>query len=169
MTSDPTLAEKSLSKLRQMLGDGQMQLGSSGAHSDNAIVNPIQKAEEQKQRMLLERDRERMSLLKPDAKVEPPTNAVSPKTAHSLAHAAFLESQRKKKLADIARHSKERHDKLTRYITLIVCIVIIICSLLGMAAISRRVIGKWWHGEPDPTPASDKISHSVIFPHANII
>ena len=86
------------------------------------------------------------------------------------ARAEHIEEERRRRAAEDARHKKERKDKLMRYIVLIVCFVVIICSLLAMAGISRRVIGKWWHGAPDePLDSSSKISHSTLLPGSGII
>jgi hypothetical protein len=61
---------------------------------------------------------------------------------------ALFEQQRQKLNAEAdAKHKSHRKDQLIRYIVLMVCIVTIILSLIGMAAISRRVVGKWWQGE----------------------
>ena len=90
----------------------------------------------------------------------------SPRAVHALAAAAHEDSKRKQRALADARHKKDREDKLTRYLVLIIAMVTIIVSLLAMAAISRRVIGKWWHGQPDPLEsyAGSKITHSPLFP-----
>lgn len=92
---------------------------------------------------------------------------LSPRSAHARAAAEHSAAESRAAEAQRARHECERKEKLTRYIILIVCVVTIILSIIGMSAISRKVIGKWWHGAPDPAPT--KISHSPIFPNARSI
>jgi len=158
---EPSFAERMLVSLRTQIESGQTMLGSQGPHSNNSIVNPIKPPHESLD------DAKDISSIQNVVSGGTSSAATSPKTAHALAAAAHAETQRKRRALEDAKHKTERNDRLGRYLALIICIVVIILSILGMAAISRRVIGKWWHGAPDPledpTPPSAKISHSSLF------
>lgn len=188
-TAEPTFAEKMLSTLRSHIENGQAAMGAQGHHSNNTIVNPLRNLATQD---VLQPQPSAPSASTAaaaaataataatsdvvkggglsanavrGATVVSATVPMSPRSTHAMAAAAHAEARRKRRALEDAKHKKERDDKLSRYLALIVCIVVIILSLLGMAAISRRVIGKWWHGAPDdPTPPSVKISHSPLFP-----
>lgn len=183
---EPTFAEKMLTTIRTHIESGQAAMGAQGHHSNNAIINPMRALADQSQ---LD---SQLSLTDPSATNPSNNNSngmekraaggqgknlglptvvsaavpMSPRKAHEMASAAHAEARRKRRILEDAKHKKERDDKLSRYLALIICIVVIILSLLGMAAISRRVIGKWWYGAPDPTPevTSTKISHSPALP-----
>jgi hypothetical protein len=182
----PSFAEKMVSRLRSHIESGQINIGAGGPGSNNAIVNPPIRNPNQPQPPPDHNQDpghgQGPSLSHPDsaagdkpwasrsqdgiATVVPVVAPVSPRAAHAAAAAAHAEARRRRRALEDAKHNKEREDKLTRYLVLIICIVVIIASLLGMAAISRRVIGKWWHGQPDPLQdnSSTKISHTPLFP-----
>lgn len=184
----PTYAAAMIGKLREHIETGQLNIGAGGPGSNNGIVNPLRQPPQLPQPQPRAPE-DPNNPNNPDGKnhdgktkaaenllvkggvsvgVVQSVAPVSPRTAHAEAARAHAEVRRKKRALEDARHKKEREDKLTRYLALIICIVVIIFALLAMAAISRRVIGKWWHGQPDPleSPPSDKIQHSPLFPAA---
>jgi hypothetical protein len=168
---EPTFAEKMLSTLRTHIESGQAMMGAQGRHSNNAIVNPMRNAANATEIPTIEATIDSADKSHPGlvgaasgATVVSASVPMSPRSAHAMAATAHAEARRKRRALEDARHKKERDDKLSRYLALIICIVVIILSLLGMAAISRRVIGKWWHGAPEPIP-EPAVSHSpLIFP-----
>lgn len=186
----PSFAEKALGKLRSIIESGQVMIGGGGPGSDNGIVQPLRRLAEQEAQAqaaaaaatevpadTLPTDHpqgDNPSMLPRKASAPAPAaTSYASRDAHAAAQKAHAAARALALQQERARHEKERHDKLVRYIALIVCIVVIILSLLGMAALSRRVIGKWWHGAPDPapepTPDPGKISHSVLFPQTHLI
>lgn len=169
--SEPTFAEKVLSSLRNQIESGQAALGAQGQHSNNSLVNPVRTNNtlpivESGEKHELTPPTTTSSIPVVPATVVSGAAPMSPRSAHAMAAAAHAEAQRKRRALEDAKHKKERDDKLSRYLALIVCIVVIILCIIGMAAISRRVIGKWWHGAPDPIPdtTSATISHTPLFP-----
>jgi hypothetical protein len=191
--SGPTFAQKTLKTLRGFIESGQAQFG---ADRSNGITDPFRaraprdpgaEAAPQPAAMLgetrgppaaaaqqgatawLTRGRaQRLAGTEPESGSE--ADEPSPRALHEARAREAWEQKQQQQIAERARHEKERKDKLMRYIILIICFVAIIVGLLAMAAISRKVLGKWWHGQPDPTPPSDTaISHGVNLPHANSI
>ena len=180
---EPTYATRMIGKLREHIESGQLNIGAGGPGSNNAIVNPIRAAAAAAASAAAAADGSITQDPDTTTKAITTTNTksaalpgvvqntstdgtMSPRTAHAQASKAHAEMREKKRIVEEARHKKERDDKLTRYLVLIICIVVIILVILAMAAISRRVIGKWWHGQPDPienTQPSDKISHVPLF------
>lgn len=168
---EPTYAAKMIGKLREHIETGQLNIGAGGPGSNNAIVNPLRAAAAAAAQTANNGELDAEKKLAADnassVGVVQTAVPVSPRTAHAAASNAYAEQRAKKRIAEEARHKKEREDKLTRYLVLIICIIVIILSILAMAAISRRVIGKWWYGQPDPlenTQPSDKITHVPLFP-----
>jgi len=179
VSKEPTFAEKSMKKLRETIEGGQIAIGLGGPGSGNGIVNPLRPLEEAKARAAaaaelaavtaaeqntdLDKQFKKTELVGTGVVAE--KAPVSPRTAHANAAAAHAQEKQRLLKVEEQRHKHERKNKMDRYLCLIVCFVTIILALIGMAGISRKVIGKWWHGEED----APKISHSVIFPHSRII
>lgn len=161
-----TYASKMIGKLREHIENGQLNIGAGGPGSNNALVNPIRAAAAAAQKAAKNPPPEPTSVDSTSGTNS--TKSYHIEKEHALAAKAHFAKVQKKKALEDTRHQKERDDKLTRYLALIIAVIVIILSLLGMSAISRRAIGKWWHGQPDPLEPnpnlpSDKIPHSPLF------
>lgn len=157
----PSFAEGAISKLRGMIESGQAAMGAGGPGSNNRIVNPLMRDTDDRPPggekggpLPVEQQQQQQPL--------------TPRSKHIEAAKVLHEERQKKAQIENLKHKKDRKDKLIRYIVLIVCVTVIILSLLGMSAISRAAIGKWWHGQPDPTPDTT-ISHSKLFTDPRLV